>query len=411
MIKAPFGVRLHIGLFGRRNVGKSSLLNALIGQDVSIVSDVPGTTTDVVTKAMELKPLGPVLFLDTAGLDDVGELGGKRIERSICAMDRTDVALLLTDDGVGEFEERVLTELAGRKIPRIVVFSKSDLSAPSEAAITRASELADTVVTASAITGAGVADTRGALIRHAPADFMDRAGVLPDAVGPGDVVVLVVPIDLEAPKGRLILPQVQTIREVLDCDARAVIVKERELADTLDMLKVKPRLVVTDSQVILKVAADVPPDVPVTGFSVLFARWKGDLETFVLGTASIDRLRPGDRVLVAEACTHHPIGDDIGRVKIPRWLRQYVGGDLDFTHVQGHDFPDDLADYQLVIMCGSCMQNRREVLTRLDRCRRAGVPVANYGLVIAFSLGVFSRMLSPFPRLQEMIDCRAAPVP
>jgi [FeFe] hydrogenase H-cluster maturation GTPase HydF len=406
MRQAPSGVRLHIGLYGRRNVGKSSLLNALIGQDVSIVSEVPGTTTDVVTKAMELKPLGPVLFLDTAGLDDVGELGGKRVERSVRAMDRTDIALLLTDQGIGEFEERLLKELAERKIPRVVVFSKSDLATASDADHERAAALADAVVAASAVTGAGVAETREALIRYAPADFIDRAGILPDFVGPGDIVVLVVPIDLEAPKGRLILPQVQVIREVLDCDARAIVVKERELADTLDMLKVPPRLVITDSQAILKVAADVPNEVPVTGFSVLFARWKGDLETFARGTQAIDDLRAGDRVLIAEACTHHPIGDDIGRVKIPRWLRQYVGGDLQFTHVQGHDFPDNLAEYQLAIMCGSCMQNRREVLTRLNRCRQANVPVANYGLVIAFSLGVFSRMLSPFPRLQEMLACR-----
>jgi [FeFe] hydrogenase H-cluster maturation GTPase HydF len=367
---------------------------------------VPGTTTDVVTKAMELKPLGPVLFLDTAGLDDVGELGGKRVERSVRAMDRTDIALLLTDQGIGEFEERLLKELAERKIPRVVVFSKSDLATASDADHERAAALADAVVAASAVTGAGVAETREALIRYAPADFIDRAGILPDFVGPGDIVVLVVPIDLEAPKGRLILPQVQVIREVLDCDARAIVVKERELADTLDMLKVPPRLVITDSQAILKVAADVPNEVPVTGFSVLFARWKGDLETFARGTQAIDDLRAGDRVLIAEACTHHPIGDDIGRVKIPRWLRQYVGGDLQFTHVQGHDFPDNLAEYQLAIMCGSCMQNRREVLTRLNRCRQANVPVANYGLVIAFSLGVFSRMLSPFPRLQEMLACR-----
>ncbi|MFH1732232.1 MAG: [FeFe] hydrogenase H-cluster maturation GTPase HydF [Planctomycetota bacterium] len=408
MRNAPSGVRLHIGLYGRRNVGKSSLLNAIIGQDVSIVSDVPGTTTDVVAKAMELKPLGPVLFLDTAGMDDVGELGEKRIERSVRAMDRTDIALLLTDNGIGEFETRLLSELAERKIPRVVIFSKSDLSEPSDEARERALELADAVVAASVVTGAGVAETRDALIRHAPADFINSTGVLPDLVGPGDVVVLVVPIDLEAPKGRLILPQVQVIREVLDCDARAIVVKERELADTLDMLKVPPRLVVTDSQAILKVAADVPLSVPVTGFSVLFARWKGDLETFVRGTLAIDTLQPGDRVLVAEACTHHPIGDDIGRVKIPRWLRQYVGGDLEFSHVHGHDFPEELTDYQLIIMCGSCMQNRREVLTRLNRCRQANVPAANYGLVIAFSLGVFARMLSPFPRLQEVIDRRAA---
>ncbi len=403
MRKAPSGVRLHIGLFGRRNVGKSSLLNALTGQDVSIVSEVPGTTTDVVTKAMELKPLGPVLFLDTAGLDDVGDLGGKRIEKSLRAMDRTDIALLLTENGIGEFEDRLLAELAERGVPRIAVFSKSDLHEPDEREIERASQLADEVVVTSTVTGAGVADAREALIKHAPADFINRAGILPDFIGPGDTVFLVVPIDLEAPTGRLILPQVQTLREVLDNDARAIVVKERELADTLNMLKAPPQLVVTDSQVLQKVAADVPPDIPLTGFSVLYARWKGDLETLAKGTMAIDDLAPGSRVLVAEACTHHPIGDDIGRVKIPRWLRQYVGGDIEFTHVQGHDFPGDLSDYQLAILCGSCMQNRREVLTRLDRCRRANLPVANYGLVIARSLGIFARALSPFPEIRDSI--------
>jgi len=403
MQSAPRGVRLHIGLFGRRNVGKSSLLNALVGQDVSIVSAVPGTTTDVVTKPMELKPIGPVLFLDTAGLDDDGDLGDKRIARSVKAMERTEVALVATDAGIGPFEEQLLAKLAGFGVPRVVVFTKCDQSAPDAVALDRAAGHAEAVVTTSAVSGDGLNSLRQALVRHTPAEFFQQQSILGDLIGPGDVVVLVVPIDLEAPKGRLILPQVQVLREVLDCDARALVVKERELADTLALLKCRPRLVVTDSQAILKVSADVPEDVPLTGFSVLFARWKGDLETFARGTLAIERLRPGARILVAEACSHHPIGDDIGRVKIPRWLRQYVGGDLDFTHVQGHDFSEDLSRYDLVIMCGSCMLNRREVITRLMRAEAQGVPVANYGLVIAHSLGVLRRMLSPFPELLDLV--------
>lgn len=398
---APKGIRLHIGLFGRRNVGKSSLMNVLIGQDVAIVSETPGTTTDVVNKSMELKPIGPVLFLDTAGLDDVGELGEKRIAKTLKAMERTDIAIVITDGEFGEFEKEILTELDDKNIPAIVVFNKSDLRLADDNAIEEATKIAKKVVITSATTKSGIADLRNAIVDYAPEEFINAPSILADLVGPGDVVVLVVPIDLEAPKGRLILPQVQVIREVLDCDARAMVVKERELADTLDILKVKPSLVVTDSQAILKVSADVPPEIPLTGFSVLYARWKGDLETLLMGTLAIKNLRVGDDVLIAEACTHHPIGDDIGRVKIPRWIRQYVGGDLNFTYYQGHDFPDDLSKYKLVIMCGACMTNRREVLTRLLKAKEAGVPVANYGLAIAFSLGVLERMLSPFPGLLE----------
>lgn len=401
MDSTPKGLRLHIGIYGRRNVGKSSILNAITQQDVSIVSDVPGTTTDVVSKPMELKPIGPVLFLDTAGLDDIGELGEKRVQRSVKAMDRTDLALLVTDGALTSFERERLEDLKSKSIPVITVFNKVDLHRPEAEIIQEASGMAQAVVLLSAKTGEGLAELRNAIVACAPAEFINLPSILTDLVGPGDLVILVVPIDLEAPKGRLILPQVQIIREVLDCDARALVVKERELADTLDMLKKKPRLVATDSQAILKVAADVPSDVPVTGFSVLFARWKGDLETFVAGALAIDGLRPGDEVLVAESCSHHPIGEDIGRVKIPRWLMQYVGGELKLTFVQGHDFPEDLTPYRLIIMCGSCMINRREVLTRLLKAREAGIPVSNYGLVIGFSLGVLERMLSPFPGVYE----------
>jgi len=392
-------MRLHIGIFGRRNVGKTSLLNFLVGQDVGIVSDTPGTTTDVVTKPMEMKPIGPVLLLDTAGLDDVGQLGLLRVERSRKTMGRVDVALVVADGPLGEFEEQLLREISATKIGKVVVFNKTDLWTPSSADIQKARDLAGLVACVSSTSETGLDELRQAVVAAIPQDFLDDRGILSDLVGPGDVVVLVVPIDLEAPKGRLILPQVQVIREVLDCDARAVVVKERELADTLDMFKSKPTLVVTDSQAILKVAADVPDEIPLTTFSILFARWKGDLDTFVQGTQAIDTLKPGAKILVAETCSHHPIGEDIGRVKIPRWLRQYVGGELQFDHMAGLDFPDNLKDYSLVVQCGSCMTNRREVLRRILQAKSAGVPITNYGLCISKSLGVLKRALSPFPSL------------
>jgi [FeFe] hydrogenase H-cluster maturation GTPase HydF len=259
-------------------------------------------------------------------------------------------------------------------------------------------------VETSALTGAGLLDLRQALLTQAPADFLDSRPIVADLVGPGELAVLVVPIDKEAPKGRLILPQVQVLRDLLDHDAFALVVKERELSAALDRLHMPPRLVITDSQAFLKVAADTPPQVALTSFSILFARLKGDLVAQVEGALAIERLRPGDRVLVAEACAHHPIGEDIGRVKIPRWLTQYVGGRLDFHNVQGHDFPEDLSSFSLIVHCGSCTLNRREVLSRILRARASGVPFTNYGLCIAYSLGIFSRALAPFPAAQEVLS-------
>jgi len=401
MLSTPKGLRLHIGLFGRRNVGKSSLLNAMTRQYVSIVSDVAGTTTDPVEKPMELLPIGPVLFIDTAGIDDDGALGEKRIECTRRVFDRTDVGIVVTEpDGWGQFEEHILQELLGRKVPAIAVFNKSDLGRPEPGLIEGLAARKVPCVQTVASRGDGVLDLREALIGTAPDDFLNATGIIGDLVPPRELAVLVVPIDKEAPKGRLILPQVQTIRDLLDNDAYCLVVKERELRDALQRLNRPPALVVTDSQAFLKVAADTPPDVKLTSFSILFARYRGDLAEFVRGARAIDTLRPGHRVLVAEACSHHPITEDIGRVKIPRWLTQYVGGKLEFTTVQGHDFPDDLGAYSLVIHCGACMQNRREVLSRILRCRRAGVPITNYGLAIAWSLGIFERALSPFPELR-----------
>jgi len=394
----PKGFRLHIGIFGRRNVGKSSLLNALTRQQVSIVSEVAGTTTDPVEKPMELLPIGPVLFIDTAGIDDVGALGEMRVARTRQVFDRTDLGLIVLEAGEwGPFEEGMLEELQRREIPIIVVSNKTDLAEPPADLAARMKSAKIALVRTVASRGEGLLDLREALIRAAPEEFINAPAIIGDLVPAGELVVLVVPIDLEAPKGRLILPQVQAIRDVLDVDAYCMVVKERELRDALDRLRRPPRIVVTDSQGFLKVAGDTPPEVPLTSFSILFARYKGDLTEFVRGALAIDTLKPGDRVLIAEACTHHPIGEDIGRVKIPRWLAQYVGGKLDFVTVQGHDFPDDVSPYRLIVHCGACMWNRREMLSRILKCRKAGVPITNYGLAIAYSLGIFERALGPFP--------------
>lgn len=394
----PKGFRLHIGLFGRRNVGKSSILNAMTRQNVSIVSNVAGTTTDPVEKPMELLPIGPVLFIDTAGIDDVGALGQMRVQRTRQVFDRTDVGIIVTEAGQwGEFEDGILKELREREAPVIAIFNKMDLGQPDAELVARLKKLKVRRVETVATKGQGILELREALIKVAPEEFINAPAIIGDLIPAGELAVLVVPIDLEAPKGRLILPQVQSIRDVLDSDAYCMIVKERELRDALDRLNRPPAIVVTDSQAFLKVAGDTPPEILMTSFSVLFARYKGDLSEFVRGAMTIEDLEPGQRVLVAEACSHHPIGEDIGRVKIPRWLTQYVGGKLEFEWVQGHDFPDDLSPYSLIVHCGACMWNRREMLSRMVRCRQAGVPIANYGVAIAYSLGIFERALQPFP--------------
>jgi len=398
MQSAPRGNRLHIALFGRRNVGKSSLLNALTKQEVSIVSDLPGTTTDPVEKPMELLPLGPVQFIDTAGIDETGALGDLRVAKTRSVIDRADVAVIVCSQGEwGIFEESLLSELKIRETPVIVIFNKADLGLPEPRLKERLKEAGIPALESVATTGAGVLDLRAALIQIAPQELLAPPAIAGDLVPAGEMAVLVVPIDMEAPKGRLILPQVQTIRDLLDNDACCLVVKERELRAALDRLKRPPALVITDSQAFLKVAADTPREVKLTSFSILYARHKGDLVEFVRGALAIENLKPGDTVMICEACSHHPIGDDIGRVKIPRWLRQYVGGDLQFVHRQGHDFPDDLAGISLVVHCGACVQNRREMLSRIMKCRRAGVPIANYGMTIAYTLGIFERALEPFP--------------
>jgi [FeFe] hydrogenase H-cluster maturation GTPase HydF len=402
-MRAPKSFRLHIGIFGRRNAGKSSILNALTSQEVSIVSEIAGTTTDPVEKPMELLPLGPVLFIDTAGIDDSGDLGEKRIGKTMQVFDRTELGLIISKaDEWGAFEEEILRELNDRGIPVIVVLNKCDLITTSNSLAKSITTAKIPVVETSALTGLGIVELRQAILKNAPDDYINRPSIVSDLVGPGEMAVLVVPIDKEAPKGRLILPQVQSIRDLLDADSFCVVVKERELREVFTRFTKPPKLVVTDSQAFLKVAADTPPEIPLTSFSILFARYQGDLPEMVKGAMSIDKLKTGDKVLIAEACSHHPIGEDIGTVKIPRWLTQYVGGKLEFVHHRGHDFPENLSDFKLIIHCGACMWNRREMLSRLMKARIAGVPLTNYGLTIAYSLGIFERALQPFPAALEI---------
>ncbi len=404
-MRAPKSFRLHIGIFGRRNAGKSSLLNALTHQDVSIVSDVAGTTTDPVEKPMELLPLGPVLFIDTAGIDDVGDLGEKRVSKTLAVFDRTDVGVIISNFSEwGNYEQRLMEELRKRDIPFIVVFNKIDLFDEKQEITGKLKNEKTKYVFTSAIQTKGILELRQLLLQSAPADYINRPSILADLVGPGEAAILVVPIDKEAPKGRLILPQVQSIRDLLDNDSFCMVVKERELREALSRLNKPPKLVVTDSQAFLKVAADTPPEIPMTSFSILFARFQGDLPEMVRGAMAIDNLKTGDKVLIAEACSHHPIGEDIGTVKIPRWLTQYVGGKLEIESYRGHDFPANISDYKIIIHCGACMWNRRAMLSRIMKARQANIPITNYGLTIAFSLGIFERALQPFPVALEVFQ-------
>jgi len=405
MQPASRSMRLHIGLFGRRNVGKSSLLNALTRQQVSIVSPQAGTTTDPVEKPMELLPLGPVLFVDTAGLDDEGTLGDVRAGRSRAVLDRVDLGILVAERGTwGTFEADLLADLQSRNIPTIVALNKNDLHPDSDLP----DIVGAAVVAVSALHERGIGSLREALLRAAPANHFESRHLLSDLVPPGEVAVLVMPIDASAPKGRLILPQVMAIRDVLDGAGLALVVQARELSMALAGLKYPPALVVTDSQAFQAVAQEVPEAVPMTSFSILMSRFQGDLAAQVRGTLAIEGLHGGDRVLVAEGCTHHPTEEDIGRVKLPHWLDQKVGAPLQFDTVQGRDFPTDLSPYKLVVHCGNCMGNRREMLSRIHRCEATGVPITNYGLAIAYSLGIFNRALRPFPEVQEFIHVARA---
>ena len=406
MQETPKGSRLHIAIFGRRNAGKSSLINALTSQDIALVSAVPGTTTDPVYKAMEILPIGPVMIIDTAGIDDIGDLGLLRVERTMQVLNKADLAIVVIEpeQGVTEFEQTLVQSIRKRGLPIAGVVNKSDIMPISIEMIEKFSALLDLPLTSiSAKNGQGIEELKRLIIKLAP-DNWEGPPVIGDLVSPGDTVILVVPIDLAAPKGRLILPQVQTIRDLLDNDACAVVVKERELKEALSGLNSPPKLVVTDSQEFMKVGADTPPGVMLTSFSILMARHKGDLETLVAGAKAIETLQPGDKVLVSEGCTHHRQADDIGKVKIPRWLRQSVGGELDFEWFSGSSFPPDLKKYKLIVHCGACMLNRREMLYRLAMAREAGVPIVNYGLLIAQIHGILHRALEPFPLARMILE-------
>jgi len=399
MIRATSkGFRLHIGFFGRRNVGKSSLLNAMTQQKVSIVSDVAGTTTDPVEKPMELLPIGPVLFIDTAGVDDVGALGAQRIEETRKVIERTDIGVLVIESGIWtDFEEKLLAELRAQKIPVLVALNKTDLQRPMTEHLIRFEQENLPYVKLVATTGVGMDKFRARLQEIAPAESVEPPTLLRDLIKPEETAVLVMPIDKEAPKGRIKQLQAQSIRELLDGECSCVVVKDAGLQRTLDNLKTLPNIVITDAQVFEQVARITPDSIPLTAFSILLSRLKGDLIAQTRAAVAVDLLKPGDKVLVAESCTHHPIEEDIGRVKIPRWLERYVGGKLDFTTVKGHDFPEDLSPYKLVIHCGACMWNRQEMLHRIHECQRQAVPITNYGLVIAYALGILERALEPFP--------------
>ncbi len=401
MNTTPRSMRLQIAIFGRTNVGKSSVLNMLAGQDVAITSPVPGTTTDVVEKSMELLPVGPVVFLDTAGLDDKSQLGRLRVERARRVFDRADVALLVVGPaGWGDCEQEIASAAAEKKIPLIVLVNKTDIAAPAPEllAALKARDLAP--ILCSAVTGSlretAVAAVKERLLKITESKGGPRA-ILGDLVKPGQTVALIIPIDKEAPKGRIILPQVQALRDLLDHGALSLTCREHEYPRALAALKEPPALVVCDSQVVDFMVKHTPPGVPCTTFSILFARFKGDLEAYAAGAAAIRGLRPGDKVAVLEGCSHHAIEDDIGRVKLPRWLRQTAGGELKIDTFAGHDLPPDLGSYKLAIQCGGCMLGRAEILGRMGKAAAAGIPITNYGTAISECKGVLERVLSPFP--------------
>lgn len=397
MNDTPSGERVHIGFFGRRNAGKSSVVNAVTGQNLSIVSDTKGTTTDPVYKAMELLPLGPVVIIDTPGIDDVGALGEERVRRTKQVLNKTDIAVVIVDgtEGLAPADEEVLSLIRSKGLPYLVVYNKADL-------VKHAAGADDHTIHVSALTGDGIYELKEKLARLKPADA--EAPIVSDLIHSGDMVVLVVPIDSAAPKGRLILPQQQTIREIFDSNSAAIVVKEDELTHTLSCFKDKPSLVITDSQVFGRVSADTPDDIRLTSFSILMARHKGLLESAVRGVTAVDKLKDGDTVLIAEGCTHHRQCDDIGTVKIPRWLKEYRGKDISIETASGRDFPEDLSPYALVIHCGGCMLNGREVGYRMKTAADQAVPITNYGIAIAYMKGILRRSLSVFPDLQELLS-------
>ncbi len=398
----PAAERIHIGIFGRRNAGKSSIMNAMTNQELAIVSDVIGTTTDPVYKAMELLPLGPVMMIDTPGIDDEGELGEKRVKKSLLVLNKTDIALVIIDGTAGASKEdlELIARIKEKQIPCVVVMNKADMISQEE----RTAVIPGVdVMYVSTVTGESVNELKEK-IAHLVKTDEEGLRIVADLINPGDFVVLVVPIDKAAPKGRLILPQQQTIRDILEADATAIVVKEYELRDTLMNLNKKPKLVITDSQVFAKVSADTPKDIYLTSFSILFARYKGLLTEAVKGVKALETLKEGDKILISEGCTHHRQCDDIGTVKIPRFIRQYTGKDFQYEFSSGTEFPEDLSKYQLIIHCGGCTLPEREVRYRMKCAVDAGIPITNYGIMLAYLNGILKRSIEIFPYLSTILE-------
>lgn len=397
--ETPSADRLHIGFFGKRNAGKSSLVNKITGQELSVVSEVKGTTTDPVYKAMELLPLGPVMIIDTPGIDDEGTLGELRVRRTRQVLNKIDIAILvidaLTEKSATDIELIELFE--EKKIPYLLVYNKADLLTEIDTEQNRQNE-----IFVSAVTGMNIEYLKNTISKIVPTED-SKLRIVGDIIHPSDFVILVVPIDKAAPKGRLILPQQQTIRDILEADGTAIVVKEYELKETLENLGKKPSLVITDSQVFAKVSADTPKDIPLTSFSILFARYKGLLQEAVKGVAALERLKEGDTILICEGCTHHRQCDDIGTVKLPRWIKNYTGKEFEFKFTSGGQFPEDLSPYQLIVHCGSCMLTEREVKYRQKCSVDQGIPITNYGILIAYMQGILRRSLEIFPSILEEI--------
>ncbi len=391
--------RAHIAFFGLRNAGKSSVVNAVTSQQLSLVSDTPGTTTDPVRKAMEILPAGPVVVIDTPGIDDVGELGEQRVKRALDTINQTDVAVLIADGTLGlrDGDRELISAIEKKNIPYIVAYNKVDLPEFSK------QEFANNEIAVSAKTGKNIKALRELIAALAKGEGNDKR-ICADLIKPGDVVVLVTPIDAAAPKGRLILPQQQTLRDILDANAISLVTRETELPGALKALAKPPKLVITDSQAFGRVSRDVPPEILLTSFSILFARYKGDLAEAVRGAAMLDKLSDGDRVLISEGCTHHRQCGDIGTEKLPKWIREYTNKQLEFSFTSGGEFPDDLSEYALVVHCGGCMLNEREMKSRVRRCIDSGTPITNYGIAIAQIHGILRRSLEPFPEILSLLD-------
>lgn len=401
----PSSERVHIGIFGKRNAGKSSLINAITGQNLAIVSEAKGTTTDPVYKAMELLPLGPVMIIDTPGIDDEGVLGSLRIQKAYQVLNKTDIALVIIDAAVGPSAEdlRLIKRINAKKIPLLIVINKCETINEDKKTAYQALLPNGKLLFVSAKQQLNIFELKEAIAQTVPADE-NKAQIVADLLSPSDFVVLVVPIDSAAPKGRLILPQQQTIRDILEADAAAIVVKENELTNTLQNLGKRPKLVITDSQVFKKVAAETPADILLTSFSILFARYKGNLQTAVQGVTALENLEDGDKILVGEGCTHHRQCDDIGTVKLPRWIKEYTGKNPEFIFTSGTEFPLDLSPYKMIIHCGACMLNEREMQYRIKCAADQNIPFTNYGITIAYINGILKRTVEPFPQIYKLLD-------